>query len=279
VCQVPEDNPQEADRAALIQASLTDDETAILVATAFGESQYVPTVNADPVVQVIAKATSYMKDVFANETYANVRISCKNKHSMCSLWGSQNECDNNPSYMTVSCAPACRTCERISYEYRCPFDKDAPTALYSGDLDKMFERVLKEYTHLTPTVLSRPPNGPWVVQLDTFSTGDECDRLVEYGQKEGYESSQTVGQEHADGTVEAVVDNPVRTSTNAWCRGECERDPVVEQLFQRMEDLLGIPRKNSEFLQLLNYEEGQFYHKHHDYLDHHQNRPQVCCGV
>ena len=203
----------------------------------------------------------------------------KNKDSMCSLWASQNECDNNPKYMTLSCGPACRTCELISHEYRCPIDKDAPTALHAGDLDKMFERILQEYIHLTPTVLSRPPNGPWVVQLDTFTTGDECDRLVEYGQKEGYESSQTSGRKHAGGTVEGIISNPGRTSTNAWCEGECERDPVVVPLFQRMEDLLGVPRENSESLQLLKYEEDQFYRKHHDYLGHHRNLPQVRCGV
>lgn len=251
MCKVPEENPQEADRAALIQALVVGNETAILVYTAFGEAQYVPTVNADPVVQTIARSTSYMKEVFANDAYANVRISCQNKHSMCSLWASQDECNKNPSYMTISCAPSCQTCEQISYDYRCPFDKDAPTALNAGDLDRMFERNLKDYAHFTPTVLSRPPDGPWVVQFDTFATRSECERLIEYGQKLGYESSQTVGRVREDGSVEeGISNNPVRTSTNAWCQGDCEHDPIVEPLIQRIEDVLGIPKENSEYLQV-----------------------------
>jgi prolyl 4-hydroxylase len=33
---------------------------------------------------------------------------------------------------------------------------------------------------------------------------------------------------------------------------------------------------NSEYLQLLQYEPGQYYRQHHDYIPHHMNMP---CGV
>ena len=103
----------EAARAAWLHASLTPNNTAILVATAFGEAQYVPTANADPVVQNIAQATTYMMGVFSNETFEDVRNYCQNKHSMCSLWASKGECDKNSDYMTIMCAPSCCTCEKI----------------------------------------------------------------------------------------------------------------------------------------------------------------------
>ena len=34
--------------------------------------------------------------------------------------------------------------------------------------------------------------------------------------------------------------------------------------------------KNSEYLQLLQYEPGQYYRQHHDYIPHHKDMP---CGV
>jgi prolyl 4-hydroxylase len=181
--------------------------------------------------------------------------------------------------MKTACAPVCGTCEQISYEYRCPFDENAPTALNPGDLDVMFERILKDFTHHTPIVLSSPNTtantGPWVVQLDTFATAEECERLIELGAELGYGDSRTVGKTFADGTVEAVVADRIRTSKNAWCEELCENDPLVVPLWDRIEKLLDIPKNNSEFLQLLRYEETQFYGQHHDYLDHHKDRPQV----
>lgn len=70
-------------------------ESAILVATSFGESQYVPTVNADPVVQNIAKSTTYMGRVLTEDHYAPVREECKNRHQKCSLWASEGGLEQN----------------------------------------------------------------------------------------------------------------------------------------------------------------------------------------
>jgi prolyl 4-hydroxylase len=185
--------------------------------------------------------------------------------------------------MKTACAPACGTCEQISYEFRCPFDKNAPNALNPGDLDTMFERMLKDFPQYSPTILSSPNNdndnnsnkGPWVIQLDTFATAEECERLIQLGADLGYGDSRTVGQTFADGTIESVVADRIRTSKNAWCEETCENDPIVVPLWDRIETLLEIPKNNSEFLQLLRYHETQFYGQHHDYLDHHKERPPV----
>ena len=41
-----------------------------------------------------------------------------------------------------------------------------------------------------------------------------------------------------------------------------------------MENITGIPEANGEHLQLLKYQEGQFYKSHHDYIAHHVDRAQ-----
>jgi prolyl 4-hydroxylase len=41
---------------------------------------------------------------------------------------------------------------------------------------------------------------------------------------------------------------------------------------ERIQNITNTPEPNSEFLQLLRYEEGQFYQQHHDYIGHQRER-------
>jgi prolyl 4-hydroxylase len=184
--------------------------------------------------------------------------------------------------MNTTCAPVCETCEQLSYEYRCPVDKNAPKVLnHPGDLDKIFERILQEeqFQQFAPSILSSPNNarkGPWVVQLDSFATAEECERLIQLGGQIGYAPSFTLGTTHPNGTSEHVVENTIRTSTSAWLTYEqCEKESLVSTMLDRVETLLDVPKNNMEHVRLLRYEESQLYGQHHDYLSHHKNQPQV----
>jgi hypothetical protein len=53
--------------------------------------------------------------------------------------------------------------------------------------------------------------------------------------------------------------NTGRTSTNAWCQNACQEDPVTKAVEARIEEILGIPQANFEYLQMLRYEMSQFY--------------------
>jgi prolyl 4-hydroxylase len=83
----------------------------------------------------------------------------------------------------------------------------------------------------------------------------------------------SVGKRKPDGTFEKAIGNG-RTSTNAWCQNACYKDPIAERVMERLVNLTGIDETNSEFLQLLRYEPGQFYNSHHDYIRHDFNRRQ-----
>mmetsp|Transcript_3761 Transcript_3761/g.8034 ORF Transcript_3761/g.8034 Transcript_3761/m.8034 type:complete len:148 (+) Transcript_3761:304-747(+) len=50
-------------------------------------------------------------------------------------------------------------------------------------------------------------------------------------------------------------------------------DPVAQNVVNRIEHLTKIPTMNSESLQLLRYEEGQYYAVHHDLITHQKDRP------
>jgi prolyl 4-hydroxylase len=109
-------------------------------------------------------------------------------------------------------------------------------------------------------------DGPWVVELDQLLTDQECERLVELGKDSGYLPSTGLGNARLDG---AYDDIPIkgRTSANTWCTGDCMKDEVPKEVEAKIASVLGIPTPNSEYLQLLQYEVGQLYESHHDFIE------------
>lgn len=89
------------------------------------------------------------------------------------------KCQQNYGYMKTNCAPMCGTCEQLSDETRCPYDKDImPDAWKPGDLNQYFTNLttLEQFRRYEPKVLSRPEYlpgdseenadyilGPWIV--------------------------------------------------------------------------------------------------------------------
>lgn len=90
-----------------------------------------------------------------------------------------------------------RRCHQLSFDYRCPYDKDAPTVWGPGDLNKMFERITTEPFYIEnyqPNILSQPPDGPWIVTMENVATEEECKTMIDLGAARGYERSQDVGE-------------------------------------------------------------------------------------
>jgi len=114
--------------------------------------------------------------------------------------------------------------------------------------------------------------GPWVITIDNFVSEAECERLKYLGAIEGYKRSTDVGDVNFDGTTKSI-ESMRRTSYNAWCEHECADDPITQSVLSNIANLTGISDRNSEPLQLLRYEEGQFYKQHHDYIEIDRDRP------
>lgn len=204
-----------------------------------------------------------------------------------------------------NCAPACRSCEYIDFNHRCPFDAGSPESrektmwVEPGDLNSFFWRIANNETYRQRhklSVLSGPvaalsiQNGaehtkergdtsgedePWLIQLEHFLTAFECNRLIELGHGLGYEQSKDIGRRKFDGTYDSKVSDS-RTSTTAWCSvgTDCFNDRVMESVSRRIEELSEIHRNYSEYIQLLRYEKGQKYVLHHDYTSNHVDRAQ-----
>jgi prolyl 4-hydroxylase len=231
----------------------------------YGEPQTAEGDRSEETLALIAKTDEYMKTkVFVEEEYRSVRTDCRNRDPLCSFWAVQGECEANPGYMIIQCAPACQSCEKLNIENRCPLDENGEDIFKPGDLNTMFERVTNsedpEIAKLSPSVLSRPPDGPWVVTFDTFLSPEEWQILLKFGEVEGYKRSTDVGKAQFDGSY-GNNKSDSRTSENAWCRGECYKDPVARGVMNKIAYLTGIPEKNSEHLQLLKYDVGQYYRR------------------
>jgi hypothetical protein len=204
-----------------------------------GVPQRYPADAEGPVLEALGRARDYVRAVVHSDADPFPEVvrttMCKNQDPRCAVWASWGECEHNPSFMGRSCAPVCRTCHLLHAATRCErYDPNQPTELDAlkgpGSLNRLFERIVGDpwlVERYGIRVLSRPdfasgdtPEtadyqlGLWLLRLDSFSSPEECQRLVELGHLGGYERSSDVGEEKEDGTYEENV-NSGRTSTNS----------------------------------------------------------------
>lgn len=97
--------------------------------------------------------------------------------------------------------------------------------------------------------------------------------MIQLGAEEGYKRSSDVGTMKVDGTFNSVISSS-RTSSNAWCQYECYEDEVAKTVIGKIANLTNVPEENSEFLQFLKYNVGQYYVTHHDYIASERDRQQ-----
>mmetsp|Transcript_21392 Transcript_21392/g.32602 ORF Transcript_21392/g.32602 Transcript_21392/m.32602 type:complete len:514 (+) Transcript_21392:113-1654(+) len=249
----------------------------------YGEVQTIEGTRAKEVQKIVDDTPFYMLSV------ENAK-DCLNRHELCSYWAVIGECNKNKAYMKTNCAPACRSCDMLDFDARCPVlsDEVNPPIYQRGEMHEMFVEIANgKFDQYEPTVHARPnvnvptdrdavdvlvgDNMPWVITFDSFLTPEECDRLIKLGYDKGYERSKDVGAKKFDGSYDGY-ESKKRTSENAWCDKECDKDPVANAVMNRITEVTGVPKTNSEHFQILRYREGQFYRVHHDYIGHQKQR-------
>jgi prolyl 4-hydroxylase len=263
-----------------------------LLETKYGMEQEVEGLDPDAVKQTLQEMAEYMiGDVHSNPQLKDVV--CKNRQRDClrKKLGSEGACSS--ASMTTLCAPLCQSCHFLDFNHRCPLDDSVSDAVAPGFLNEMFERIITDKTYqqqYTPIIISKPSyydaatvtkseefgnvtdaDGPWVVVLDNFLSQKECKHMQKMGYDQGYAQSADVGAADFTGKTTSNF-NDGRTSQNAWCMGKCAKDATAQDISKRMVQLTGIPDPNHEFLQLLKYDVGQHYGRHHDYADYHLKR-------
>ena len=96
-----------------------------------------------------------------------------------------------------------------------------------------------------------------MVTIDDFLREHEIRALMEKG---GHHFERSLA---GDGV------SPVRTSKTSWCNVPfCEGDPTIKSIKHRVANVTGVPLANSEHVQILQYDPGDFYRQHHDQNAH-----------
>jgi prolyl 4-hydroxylase len=298
-CKTCAGNVVAAAAAATTKVTATTKKTTVTTeeqqkSATFGILQSIEGARKDEVRQRVIESIAYMESASVLDLEESLRTKCQNRNELCAFWAVIGECEKNAAYMKTNCAPSCMTCHLIDMNLRCPkLGDDVEAALYPGDLNKMFERIVRRapgnrtdlsdeeraalQTSETPIytvhIHSQPEmeevtqvsaafdksTPPWVVTLDNFLTAEECETMIQLGYQYEYKVSKDVGGLKFDGSHDGVLSER-RTSENAWCSrfAGCRNLTIPTRIHQRMSDVLGIPPENCEDMQVLKYEVGQF---------------------
>mmetsp|Transcript_10546 Transcript_10546/g.20769 ORF Transcript_10546/g.20769 Transcript_10546/m.20769 type:complete len:397 (-) Transcript_10546:486-1676(-) len=194
-------------------------------------------------------------------------LPCKNRHrdQDCHHWASLGHCAVAPGWMAVFCPASCNICELRDPNVRCDAERigyDRVPALQPGSVTDLFSDLGERYPEYNITYLSKPPEGPWVVKFNNFLSDLEINTLIDQAAG-GLKRSTDQGDFSEDG-VQAQVISKGRTSENSWCDTDCEANPIVAGVMDRIAEITKVPVENFESFQLLRYKIGQEYTRHHD---------------
>lgn len=174
---------------------------------------------------------------------------CNDRYMECADYATDGECSNNPGWMIVNCPLSCKLCELRDPKVRCSRDKlnmSTSPVYQPGDMNSMFQSLVEDYHdkhHVE--ILS---TDPWVVTFENFLSDKEASALI--AKQDNWERSTDTGSSNEYGETGRILSSG-RTSSNSWCREECEADPHVQNVIQRIEGVTRIGRENFESFQVL----------------------------
>lgn len=194
-----------------------------------------------------------------------------------------NGCHSSPGWMIHFCPKSCDKaldgCRLHDPAVRCNrsalFSKhnvsQAPAFVPgSGGMADLFRNLEEKWgeslgAHLVHT-------DPPIAVFDSFMTTEEALAMRDAVGQPNFKRSTASGSTDASGYTNQIA-SKTRTSTNAWCMHGCESNPTVKAIIQRISSVVNISSGHFEALQLLRYETGQYYRRHHDFSDSNAHNP------
>lgn len=210
------------------------------------------------------KADNNPKGANSKGTPREVSLSqCSDRHEQCKGFASTGECDRNPGWMVINCPRSCNSCDLLDHRVRCDRNRlnISNDHVYApGDMQDMFMNIKDKFgDRYGVNILS---DDPWVVTFDNFLTDTEIAELIK-SVNENWERSTDTGSQNEFGETGRILSES-RTSNNAWCRQECDHNIYVQDIVRKIEEITRVPSINFEAFQVLRYEYGQKYNRHHD---------------
>ncbi len=179
----------------------------------------------------------------------DVLARCEDKHETCATWAAAGECAKNKRFMLSSCSVACGVC--AAKRSGCARRTVTPGHVAGVDMGTMFKGALRDFPQYSPLALSE---APYVLQFENLiDEGEAADLIARCANR--FERSMAGDQV-----------SPVRTSAQCWCddNNGCTAHPTVVAVTERMMNITRLPLNNAEYMQILQYQPGQFYKQHHD---------------
>jgi ShK domain-like len=111
---------------------------------------------------------------------------------------------------------------------------------------------------------------PWILQIDHFLSDAECDHILQLGNSLGYEyntyhSNNTNDEYRTSNSTRRVlneqdVTSEQRSGATTWCHWDCSHnDTVLQEIYELVQNLVHIPSSHYESIQILQYQQGEFY--------------------
>lgn len=179
----------------------------------------------------------------------------------CYLLKLSGECQLSPGWMTFNCPNTCGFCELQDPELRC-------------EISKFPQNIATEHISLNNILMQVPQKfpetrflskDPFVLELSSFLNDSEIAEFLKFSSSKLVTSTNVGGMDEM-GRDKSLLDASSRTSSTYWCQADCDENPVIQNVFKRIELLLDIPKSYYEHLQILRYQQGQYYRKHHDFI-------------
>ena len=120
-------------------------------------------------------------------------------------------------------------------------------------------RALRLGSGISPGSMRSISQKPWIAELPSFLTPEECAHLIRLGEQMGMKQSK-VGAS----TKDSYVDSKSRTSTTSFLRKG--HDDIVKRIESKCSLVSCHPATHMEPLQIVKYSPGQFFREHHDYF-------------
>lgn len=118
---------------------------------------------------------------------------------------------------------------------------------------------------VVPIIQAMPPQAvtlasapaPKIVQVEAFLTPEECEHFKELGRLRGFSRAKLVGK-----TTGVDVTTEERTNVSCWLPHDTS--PVTLAVVQRIANFVGLDPAQAEQIQLIYYQDSQYYLAHYD---------------
>lgn len=178
--------------------------------------------------------------------------------------------------MIINCPLGCRSCHLRDAKVRCSrsaLNISETGALQPGTLNKIFERILDLSNSGEIGKVNVLSQDPWILEFEELFSSSEASAIISSVSQ--WERSTDTGQMNEYGEQGRILSSS-RTSSNAWCRDDCESRPLVKSVLNRLEFITTVPQDNYESFQILRYDLNQYYRAHHD-TGHDEEK--LACGM